>query len=85
MATPTGRILPANQPSDKDAEKEVFEVTPEEPVKMLETQGTFDEMVVWGHEFLPAANDSYIKGVEEWVKFAETVYMSTDCPENVSD
>lgn len=73
MATTTDRTLPANKASDKDAEKEVFEVTPEEPVKILETQGTFDEMVVWGHEFLPAADDSYIKGVEEWVKFAETV------------
>lgn len=65
--------MPAPQQSDKDAEAEVTEITPEEPVKILETQGTFDEMIVWGHEFLPAADDSYVKGVEEWVKFAETV------------
>lgn len=67
--------MPAQQ-SPQDAEAEVVEVTPEEPVKVLETQGTFDEMVVWGHEFLPAADDSYVKGVEEWIQFAETVWLS---------
>jgi ribonuclease H2 subunit C len=30
-------------------------------------------MMVWGHEHLPAADDVYVKGVEEWVRFAETV------------
>lgn len=72
VATPTDRVLPAQQ-SQQDAEAEVVEVIPEEPVKILETQGTFDEMIVWRHEFLPAADDSYVKGVEEWIKFAETV------------
>lgn len=65
--------MPATQQPAQDAEAEVVEVTPQEPVKILETQGTFDEMIVWGHEFLPAADDSYVKGVEEWIKFAETV------------
>lgn len=49
----------------------------EEPVKILEMQGTFDDMIVWGHEVLPAADDPYVKGVEEWVRFAETVWTST--------
>lgn len=40
---------------------------------MLEAQGTFDELMVWGHEILPAADDTFVKGVEEWVRFAETV------------
>lgn len=48
----------------------------EEPVKVLEAQGTFDEMMVWGHEILPAADDTFVKGVEEWVRFAETVCAS---------
>lgn len=65
--------MPTTQQSELDAETEVAEVTPEEPAKILETHGTFDEMIVWGHEFLPAADDSYVKGVEEWIKFAETV------------
>lgn len=48
----------------------------EEPVKVLEAQGTFDEVMVWGHEILPAADDTYVKGVEEWVRFAEKVGAS---------
>lgn len=45
----------------------------EEPVKVLEKQATFNEFVVWGHEVLPAADDPFVKGVEEWLKFAEAV------------
>ena len=32
--------------------------------------------MVWGHEILPAADDTFVKGVEEWVRFAETVCAS---------
>lgn len=50
--------------------------TEQEAVKVLEAQGTFDELMVWGHEILPAADDTFVKGVEEWVRFAETVGAS---------
>ncbi|KAL4998160.1 ribonuclease H2 non-catalytic subunit-domain-containing protein [Aspergillus recurvatus] len=45
-----------------------------EPVKVLEKQATFGDYVVWGHEVIPAADDSFVKGVEEWVKFAEVMH-----------
>jgi ribonuclease H2 subunit C len=45
----------------------------DEPVKVLEKQATFQEFVVWGHEALPTADDPFIKGVEEWIQFAEAV------------
>jgi ribonuclease H2 subunit C len=35
--------------------------------------GTFEDLVVWGHEALPAADDTFVKGVEEWLQFAEAV------------
>jgi ribonuclease H2 subunit C len=54
------------------------EPEPEEPVKVLEAQGTFDELMVWGHEILPAADDTFVKGVEEWVRFAEMVGASSN-------
>lgn len=73
VATPTDRVVPASQQAPQNAATEDGDAEPEEPVKVLETQGTFDDMVVWGHEILPAADDSYVKGVEEWVRFAETV------------
>ncbi|KAJ5413989.1 Ribonuclease H2 subunit C [Penicillium cosmopolitanum] len=72
IATPTERILPSSQTVDKN--EDVVEVQPEESVKILETQGTFEDMMVWGHEHLPAADDVYVKGVEEWVRFAETMH-----------
>ena len=70
---PTERILPSSQTIDKD--EDLVEVQPEEPVKILETQGTFDHMMVWGHENMPAADDVYVKGLEEWIRFAETVRL----------
>ncbi|KAL5334523.1 ribonuclease H2 non-catalytic subunit-domain-containing protein [Aspergillus crustosus] len=49
-----------------------------EPVKVLEKQATFNDYVVWGHEAIPAADDSFVKGVEEWVKFAEAMHTESD-------
>ncbi|KAJ6141627.1 ribonuclease H2 subunit C [Penicillium chermesinum] len=71
VATPTDRVLPKSPPKNQDADIEIVE--PEEPVKVLETQGTFENMVVWGHEIIPASDDTFVKGVEEWIRFAETV------------
>ncbi|KAJ6086097.1 hypothetical protein N7486_010378 [Penicillium sp. IBT 16267x] len=75
VAMPTERILPSQQ-ADKGEDVEILENGPEEPVKILETQGTFDEVIVWQHEFLPAADDTFVKGVEEWVRFAETMHLT---------
>jgi ribonuclease H2 subunit C len=65
-------VLPSTQqvPNDED---EVVEVEPEEPVKVLEMNGTFEDLIVWAHEALPAADDTFVKGVEEWLQFAEAV------------
>lgn len=65
-------MLPATQRAD-DGGAEEAEAEPEEPVKIMEMQGTFDEFVVWGHEALPAADDTFVKGVEEWLQFADAV------------
>lgn len=44
-----------------------------EPVKVLEETASFDEVVVWGHEAVPESDDPYVRGVEEWIAFAEAV------------
>ena len=62
----TNGTIPAAD--DADAESE-------EQVKILEEQGGFDEIVVWGHEAIPAADDPFVKGVEEWIRLAEAVRM----------
>lgn len=69
---PTDRVMPAQ----KDAYGSVTEDMdnePKEPVKVLEEQSTFDEFMVWDHEAVPAADDPFVKGVEEWLKLAEAV------------
>lgn len=41
----------------------------------MEIQAEFEEVVVWGHEHLAdAGGDAYVRGVEEWVGFAERVH-----------
>lgn len=43
--------------------------------RKLVEEAEFEEIVVWGHEVLPAdLDDVYIKGIKEWIKFAEQVY-----------
>ncbi|KAL4901893.1 hypothetical protein BDW74DRAFT_159138 [Aspergillus multicolor] len=46
----------------------------DEPIKVLEKQATFGDYMVWAHEIIPAGDDSFVKGVEEWVKFAEAMH-----------
>lgn len=47
-----------------------------EPVKVLEEAASFEEIVVWGHETVPESDDPYVKGVEEWIAFAEAVSLA---------
>ena len=42
-------------------------------VKTLEQVAGFDEMVIWGHEAVPEEDDVYVRGVEEWMAFAQAV------------
>lgn len=46
-------------------------------VELLTVAASFDEMVVWGHEILPASDDTFVKGIEEWIALAETVSLFT--------
>ena len=45
-----------------------------EEVRIMEECASFDEIMIWGHEALPdEMTDPYIKGVNEWIAFAEKV------------
>jgi len=70
----TERVLPSQTNNGGMADD--TEMEPEEPVKILEKQGIFDEFVVWAHEEVPAVDDVYVKGVEEWLNLAEVVCVS---------
>ncbi|KAI9705532.1 MAG: 3'-5' exonuclease [Candelina mexicana] len=43
--------------------------------KVLEENASFDEIVVWGHEAVPETeNDPYLRSLDEWIAFAETMH-----------
>lgn len=68
VASPTDRLVPA-----ANGHGNMEDELPEAPVKILESQATFDNFLVWGHEIAPAADDTFVKGVDEWIKLAEAV------------
>ncbi|KAK5121778.1 hypothetical protein LTR85_004653 [Meristemomyces frigidus] len=60
------------------AERADDELDEEEPaeVKVMEQKGCFDEIMLWGHEVVPEEDDEYVKGVEEWIAFAEAMHTN---------
>ena len=90
VVRPTDRVLPRScdrngretassgraPPVDDDEEEGDEDET--EPVKMLEEIGSFDEVVVWGHEQVPAEDDVFVRGMEEWIGFAEAMHSVED-------
>lgn len=43
-------------------------------VKQLNVQGTFDEVMVWGHEAVAGEDDAFVRGVTEWMGFAQAMH-----------
>jgi len=59
------------EPSPEDDEE------PEEPletVKIAERVATFDQLTIWGHDQIPSMDDTFVKGVEEWIAFAGAIH-----------
>ncbi|KAL6248154.1 hypothetical protein RBB50_004409 [Rhinocladiella similis] len=59
---------------DEDIEIADEEEEPPEPVKLLEEVTTFDGIIVWGHDRVPNQDDIFVKGLEEWISFAEAIH-----------
>ena len=50
----------------------------EEPdFRKLEQTGRFDEVILWDHEKLVEGDDAFVKGLSEWIEFAEAVWVSS--------
>lgn len=45
----------------------------EEKDTELHEIGTFDEVMLWGHETMVEEEDAFSKGMGEWIRFAEAV------------
>lgn len=62
---------PGYDDEDGDMEEDGEDDAPN--VRIAQETGTFEEIVVWNHETAPPADDTYIKGVEEWIALAQAV------------
>lgn len=62
-------IIEPVPPAEEDEEPEL-----PEPVKIVEVVSTFEEVTIWGHDQVPASDDTFVKGVEEWISFAEAIH-----------
>lgn len=71
---------PADTDSDDEIEMEQEQV---EKAQNWEEVATFDEIMVWDHENLPGDEDLFVRGVEEWIQFAEAINSVED--EEVKD
>lgn len=45
----------------------------EPEVCILAEEAQFEEMIIWGHEVVVDEQDPYVRGVEEWMRFAGAV------------
>lgn len=70
-----------DEDSMDDEDEDEHEEEPAEPVKIVETLSHFEEVIVWGHDQLPAADDTFVKGVEEWIAFAEAIHGRPEAEE----
>ncbi|KAF2645965.1 ribonuclease H1 small subunit [Massarina eburnea CBS 473.64] len=75
----TDKNLPQKPPQiSEDGDDEEDEDVREE-VKIAEMVGEFDEVVVWGHgESVDTERDAFVRGVNEWVGFAESMHQDED-------
>ena len=64
--TPDGTIDMA-----MEAEAEADE---DEPIRVLEEIAMFEELVVWGHEVMPDKDETFVRGVGEWIAWAEGIH-----------
>ena len=45
----------------------------QEEVTILNELGSFDKMLIWNHESMVDGDDPFVKGLNEWIGFAEAV------------
>jgi len=68
----------AKESAEEDEEDEEDE-TEKADVMIAEKLGAFDEVVVWGHGGgVDEKEDAYIRGIREWVGFAEAMHEEED-------
>ena len=64
--------LPGIEAEDANTPKEI-------DTMIMEQHATFSDVIVLDHEAVPASDDVYVKGMEEWIHFAEAVCYLAMC------
>lgn len=69
--------------SEKELERQEEDengVEEKEEVEVLNAIGSFDDIVLWGHDTAPPEDDAFVKGMGEWIRFAEAVrFQRANC------
>ena len=47
----------------------------QEEVTVLDQVGSFENVIIWNHESMVHGNDAFVKGLVEWIGFAEAVSL----------
>lgn len=67
-----GRTFPG--PIDLQGKAEEDDEDENEDVKTLEEVAEFQEVVVWGHEDVPGDDDTFVRGIGEWLSFTHSIH-----------
>ncbi|MCJ1231558.1 hypothetical protein MMC12_008235 [Toensbergia leucococca] len=67
---------------DEDDEDDEEDDEEDEPVKVLEETAVFQEIFVWGHEAVPEADHPFVRGIEEWIAFADAIHSTSPVKSN---
>ena len=68
-----GKEKTALQSHDKGDEEGEEGEEEQEEATILKEVGSFEKIVVWNHESMVSEDDAFVKGVSEWIDFAEAV------------
>lgn len=71
---PTTQTIDDGEDVDGDEEMEMEM----EEVKVAEQIGEFDSVVVWGHGGTVEEGDAFLRGMKEWVGFAEAMHCDEE-------
>ncbi|KAF2240054.1 hypothetical protein EV356DRAFT_527895 [Viridothelium virens] len=90
LLTKTEKLVPTQQPHNPPMDVDELEQDEDDDLpdqaKIAEASRPFDKIVVWGHDSLPdPATNPHIRGIEEWISFAEKMHRHTKQGEAAGD
>jgi len=66
---------PAKESRPDSREEEDHDEEEDEELSVLQELGSFDKVMLWGHESIAENEDAFVKGMGEWISFSEAVSL----------